>query len=152
PPSVASNALIQIAGRLTSLESDSAIRWVSDEAEDRPTEKDPTYRISWNGKEWILERIPGGEKAISLGSVPEAADVKKHLPTGAKVIVQLPPTTELAAGLSFGSAGNRRIELMKTPAGATYVLHGRLNKGTAQYAWTLRDASAAQSSGALDRM
>jgi hypothetical protein len=143
PQPVPADFVFQAAARIGALKADVSIRWVEDETEDYPSDQQPTYRMRWNDKEWILERVPGDATEIRLGTAPAAADVKKQIPKGAKLVVQLPPTTELSQGLPLGKGDAQRVVLMKTPAGATYALHGRINNGKAEYAWTLRDASAA---------
>ena len=152
PPPVPARVVFQAAARIGPLASDPSIHWIDDESADHPSPTDPTYRVHWNGAGWFLEKVPGDGSETNLGSEPGAADIKKYLPAGARLILQLPPTAELSQELPFGKADNQRVALMKTPAGATYSLHGRMHEGQVEYAWVLRDSSAAQMSGALSRM
>lgn len=121
----------------------SAVTTISDPAEEAYTDV-----LSWNGTVWSLRHTDGPapvthsffsfEKKktgpVSLGSQLSAAALKAHLAPNAKLWVDLPPSSELAAKLQLGDA-NSEAQPATTLADASYVLAGTLVKGDPGYTW-----------------
>jgi len=134
-------ALLATAREIGKLRADSSIVWLPD-----ATAGNPTCVMSWTGTTWILEQNPATGHPADLGAAPSAEAIRKLLPAGAKFLLLLPPSTEFAAALPFGSGQYSAIETrgkgkQNTPAGAHYWFHGRLNGDNIEYAWVLPDST-----------
>ncbi|MGP8247582.1 MAG: caspase family protein [Bryobacteraceae bacterium] len=119
------------------LRGDPAIEWLDD-----PTAGAPTHVVSWNGSAWILETNPATKPSI-LGAEPTAADLKRLLPAQARLLVRLPPTTNLLTAIPLGDPDHSAVETTSTPAGAQYWLWGRISASGPVYAWLLLDSGEA---------
>jgi len=98
-----------------------------------PAEEPWTHILSWDGTNWTLQQA-GVPAPISLGAPLTAQALKQHLPAGAKLWANLPPSRELAAKLA---PDDRNSAVQATPdlAGAHYALAGVLTADGPAYAW-----------------
>ncbi len=103
-----------------------------------PAEEPWTYVLSWNGTSWTLE--PAGRAGpVNLGARLTAGDLKQHLPAGARLWVNLPPSRELAAALDEADC-HGAVESAADLAGAHYALGGTLTADGPAYAWVNKSA------------
>jgi hypothetical protein len=127
PPSAPAETIRQAAERFAALRDDPSIHWVDD-----PAKENPTATVWWNGSAWVLDA--GGQSAT-------VTDFKPALPRGARVLLVMPPTAELAAAVQVGEGtrypGVARVDAAK----ADYRLYGRLTPAGVQYAWVKADAA-----------
>jgi hypothetical protein len=106
-----------------------------------PAEQQWTHVLSWDGKNWTLQQA-GSSSAVSLGA-PLAADaLKQHLPTGAKLWVNLPPSRELAQKLA-PTGSDSAVQSADNLATAHYALTGVLTEDGPAYAWYHKSELAA---------
>ena len=56
-----------------------------------PAEEPWTHVLSWDGAHWTLQQV-GAASPVSLGAPLTAGALKQHLPAGAKLWVNLPPS------------------------------------------------------------
>ena len=127
--------IIQTSREVGKLRNDSALQWLPD-----PTMGTPTHVMSWNGKSWILEENPATGPPVDLGNAPTAESVKQRLTPGARFLLLLPPSAEIAKNIEF-SENTNAVQMLTSPAVAHYWLHGRLNQDHVEYAWLLPDAT-----------
>ena len=111
-----------------------------------PAEEAYTDVLSWDGSSWSLRHVDAagpshpflssGRKngPAGLGAQVTAAALKAHLAADAKLWVDLPVSSELAASLKLGDA-NSEAQASSSVADASYVLAGSLVKGDASYTW-----------------
>jgi hypothetical protein len=125
------------AAEFGKLRGDPAIDWLED-----PTAGVPTHVVSWNGTAWILETNPA-TKPATLGAEPAAADVKRLLPPQARLLVRLPPATNLLPAIPLGDPDHSAVETTTAPAGAQYWFWGKISAGGPVYAWLLPDSTEA---------
>jgi len=98
-----------------------------------PAEQPWTYVLSWNGTNWVVQHT-GDAKGVEIGATLTAAALKKQVPAGAKVWVNLPPPQELAAKLNLHDA-NSMVQGVADVAQAEYVLAGSINVNGPAWAW-----------------
>ena len=108
-----------------------------------PAEEPWTHILSWDGTEWTLQQ--GGKgAALGLGARLTASVLKPHLPAGARLWVNLPPSRELAAALAPGDPDSA-VQRAAGLADAHYALTGVLTASGPAYAWFSKGALAAGS-------
>jgi len=105
-----------------------------------PAEQQWTHVLSWDGKNWTLQQA-GLSSAVSLGAPLTADAIKKNLPAGAKLWVNLPPSQQLAAKLAPDS--NSAVQAADNMAAAHYALTGVLTDNGPAYAWYHKSELAA---------
>jgi hypothetical protein len=113
---------------------------VSDPAEDLWT-----HILSWDGTQWTLQQS-GKAASLGLGARLTAGALKSHLPAGARLWVNLPPSRELAATLLRGDPDSA-VQSAAGLADAHYALTGVLTANGPAYAWFNKGALAAGSPG-----
>jgi hypothetical protein len=106
-----------------------------------PAEEPWTHVLSWDGTEWTLQQS-GSASPLNLGARLTASALKQHLPTGAKLWANLPPSRELAETLVPGDR-NSAVQGSADLAGAHYALTGVLTATGPAYAWFNKSALAA---------
>jgi hypothetical protein len=106
-----------------------------------PAEEPWTHILSWDGANWTLQQA-GVPAPISLGAPLTAQALKQHLPAGAKLWVNLPPSRELAAKLAPDDR-NSAVQTAPDLAGAHYALAGVLTADGPAYAWFHKSELAA---------
>jgi hypothetical protein len=143
PKAAPAAAVERAAAEFGKLRGDPAIEWLDD-----PSAGAPTHVVSWNGSAWMLETNPATKPAI-LGAEPTAADVKRLLPAQARLLVRLPPTTNLLTAIQLGDPEHSAVETTATPGGAQYWLWGRISASGPVYAWLLADSIDSHASGSL---
>jgi hypothetical protein len=99
---------------------------------DDPAEQPWTHVLSWDGSQWILLKA-GDTSPVSLGATLTADALKQHLPAGAKLWANLPPSHEMAAELAPGA--DSAVRMADKMATAHYVLAGVLTSKGPAYAW-----------------
>jgi hypothetical protein len=110
------------------------VTWVTD-----PVMQAPTHQISWDGREWVLSQAGSAQKT-RLGAKPSAQAVASRFNgAGVKLLVDLPPSTEMAAKWKIGGPTSI-LEAATSPGAAPYVLVGTVNGSRLQYAWLRRTA------------
>ncbi len=132
PPALPFAAIQAAAAEFAALKSGLGARWIEDE-----TVAAATSIIRWNGSSWELAPNRVDAKAIDLGAAPRAADVARQLNADTRLLVVLPPPSELVDALPFGSSGKGRIRELKSPANAHYWLRGRITDSAPEYAWIM---------------
>jgi hypothetical protein len=106
-----------------------------------PAEEQWTHVLSWDGTHWTLQQA-GTSTPVSLGAPLTADAIKQHLPAGAKLWVNLPPSQELAAKLKpFGS--DSAVQPADNLTAAHYALTGVLTATGPAYAWYHKSELAA---------
>ena len=106
-----------------------------------PAEAPWTHILCWDGTNWTLQQA-GAATSISLGAPLTAQALKQHLPAGAKLWVNLPPSRELAAKLAPDDR-NSAVQAAPDLAGAHYALAGVLTPDGPAYAWFHKSELAA---------
>jgi hypothetical protein len=106
-----------------------------------PAEEPWTHILCWDGTNWTLQQA-GAASPISLGAPLTAQALKQHLPAGAKLWVNLPPSLELAAKLAPDDR-NSAVQAAPDLAGAHYALAGVLTADGPAYAWFHKSELAA---------
>ncbi len=111
-----------------------------------PAEQQWSQVLSWDGTNWTLQQA-GSISTVNLGGPLTADAIKKNLPAGAKLWVNLPPSKELAATLKPGagdSAGQANaVQAASSMSVAHYALTGVLTSGGPAYAWYHKSELAA---------
>jgi hypothetical protein len=125
----------QIAGAAAQIQA-AGIDSVTD-----PAEQPWTHILSWDGTNWTLQAA-GAAAPVSLGATLTADALKSHLPTGAKLWANLPPSRELAAKLAPADASSA-VQPAKDLTGAQYALTGVLTPNGPAYAWFHKSELAA---------
>lgn len=92
-----------------------------------------TDLLSWNGTGWILQRA-GSSTSTLLGRELTAALLRRRVPSGAQVWVNLPPPRELAALLDLHRSTSL-VQSVDDPADADYLLTGSLTGDGPSWAW-----------------
>jgi caspase domain-containing protein len=98
-----------------------------------PAEQPWTHILLWNSDNWILQRA-GDTDAVELGWKLTASALKQHVPPGAKVWVNLPPSQELGGKLKLHEDASM-VQGVGDAAGADYVLAGSLTSNGPAWAW-----------------
>jgi Caspase domain len=106
-----------------------------------PAEQPWTHVLSWDGSNWTLQQA-GTAAPITLGASLTADAIKKNLPAGAKLWVNLPPPQELAANLK-PAASDSAVQLAGNLSVAHYALTGVLTTDGPAYAWYHKSELAA---------
>ncbi|MGO8759791.1 MAG: caspase family protein [Terracidiphilus sp.] len=105
-----------------------------------PAEEQWTHVLSWDGARWTLQQA-GSATPVSLGDRLTADAIRQHLPAGAKLWVNLPPSRELAAKIKPDSES--AVQPADNLAAAQYALTGILTAGGPAYAWYHKSELAA---------
>jgi hypothetical protein len=100
-----------------------------------------THILSWDGTNWTLQQA-GAPAAAPIGATLTAAALKKKIPTGAKLWVNLPPSRELVAQL-LPPDPNSAVQTVATLASAEYALTGVLTPSGPAWAWYHKNELAA---------
>jgi len=98
------------------------------------TEIAPQYLIQYYSGQWMISQA-GNPKIKRLSELNEKS-LKKEIPKGSSVCLQLPPTKELSDSLikKIGKGSdNSAVEFTADPLTANYILIGR-NNGRLEYA------------------
>ncbi len=98
-----------------------------------PAEEPWTHMLSWDGANWMLLQA-GAASPVSLGAPLDAGVLRRHLPPGAKLWANLPPSRELAAKLVPGDPSSA-VQPAADFAEAQYALTGVLTTHGPAYAW-----------------
>ena len=106
-----------------------------------PAEEQWTHILCWDGANWTLQQA-GAPTAIILGAHLTADALKQHLPAGARLWVNLPPSRELAAKLALNAPASA-VQIAPDLAGAQYALTGVLAADGPGYAWFHKSELAA---------
>jgi hypothetical protein len=106
-----------------------------------PAEEPWTHVLSWDGKNWTLQQT-GNASPVLLGAQLTASALQQHLPSGAKLWVNVPPSRELAEKLVPGDQ-NSAVQTASDLALAHYVLAGVLTANGPAYAWFHKSELAA---------
>jgi Caspase domain len=106
-----------------------------------PAEQQWTHVLSWDGTNWTLQQA-GSNTPVSLGAQLTADAIKKNLPAGAKLWVNLPPSQELAARLK-PAGSDSAVQVAGTLVVAHYALTGVLTPDGPAYAWYHKSELAA---------
>jgi hypothetical protein len=135
PATLASADLDDFAAEMSSLRTSSRVKWIDD-----PSTVAPTHVVSWNGTEWVLQSVGGASQ--SLGTHPTSSQVLDRIggnATSARLFVNFPPSKELAAQVKLSQDSTAAVELLRRPQLANYLLTGRLQGASLEYAWILKD-------------
>lgn len=106
-----------------------------------PAEQPWTHVVSWDGTNWTLQQA-GAATSIPLGAQLTADAIKKNLPAGAKLWVNLPPSQELAAKLKPNGADSG-VQIAGNMSLAHYALTGVVTGDGPAYAWYHKSELAA---------
>ncbi len=106
-----------------------------------PAEEQWTHVINWDGTNWTLQKA-GDSNPVSLGAPLTADAIRKNLPAGAKLWVNLPPPSELAAKLKPSDSGSA-VQPADNLAAAQYALTGVVTANGPAYAWYHKSELAA---------
>jgi hypothetical protein len=106
-----------------------------------PAEQQWTHVLSWDGTNWTLQQA-GSAAQVTLGAPLTADAIKKNLPAGAKLWVNLPPSQELAAKLK-PTGSDSAVQLAGKMSLAHYALTGVLTADGPAYAWYHKSELAA---------
>jgi hypothetical protein len=98
-----------------------------------PAEESWTHILCWDGANWTLQE-PGAASLVSLGAPLRAKAIRQHLPAGARLWANLPPSKELVAKLIVDE-GNNNVQTTTGLANAHYALTGVLTPNGPAYAW-----------------
>jgi hypothetical protein len=106
-----------------------------------PAEQQWTHVLSWDGTNWTLQQA-GSATSTNLGAPLTADAIKKNLPAGAKLWVNLPPSQELAAKVKPVGADSA-VQVASNMTAAHYALTGVLTANGPAYAWYHKSELAA---------
>ena len=106
-----------------------------------PAEEQWTHVINWDGTNWTLQKA-GDSATVNLGASLTADAIRKNLPAGAKLWVNLPPSTELSAKLKPAES-NSAVQSANNLGAANYALTGVVTATGAAYAWYHKSELAA---------
>ena len=106
-----------------------------------PAEQQWTHVLSWDGTNWTLQQA-GSATPINLGAPLTADAIKKNLPAGARLWVNLPPSQALAAKLKPAGADSA-VQAASNMSVAHYALTGVLTANGPAYAWYHKSELAA---------
>lgn len=98
-----------------------------------PAEQPWTHILLWNSNSWILQKA-GTTDGDELGWTLTAAVLKKHVPPGAKVWVNLPPSQQLGGKLALHDKDSM-VQGVGDVTTADYVLTGTLTSDGPAWAW-----------------
>jgi len=106
-----------------------------------PAEEQWTHVISWDGTNWTLQKA-GDSATVNLGATLTAGAIRKNLSAGAKLWVNLPPSSELAAKLKPADS-NSAVQFANNLGAANYALTGVVTATGPAYAWYHKSELAA---------
>ncbi len=106
-----------------------------------PAEEQWTHVLNWDGSNWMLQQA-GAVSPVNIGSPLTADGIKQHLPAGAKLWVNLPPSHDLAAKLAPAGTDSA-VQPADTLANAHYALTGVVTADGPAYAWYHKSELAA---------
>lgn len=132
PANLSEEAILAVAAQIEA----AGVALVSD-----PAEEPWTHILCWDGTSWTLQQA-GAASSIDLGPTLTANTLKQHLPAGAKLWVNLPPSRELSAKLIPDEVGSA-VQAAPDLVGAHYALAGVLNANGPAYAWFHKSELAA---------
>jgi hypothetical protein len=98
-----------------------------------PAEQPWTHILLWNSDDWILQKA-GETDGTELGWTLTASVLKQHVPPGAKVWVNLPPSQELGGKLNLHEKDSM-VQGVGNVTAADYVLAGTLTADGPAWAW-----------------
>lgn len=101
-----------------------------------PVVEAPTHMLTWDGKQWILERA-GSAETDQLGAELKAAAVTGKVPSGAHLWINLPPSKELMAQLKLNDPQSA-VQTVSDKASAVYMLAGTWSDSGVSYSWMKR--------------
>ncbi len=113
------------------------VSWIDDPTDPLVANLTQAY---WNGSQWLMAEAggPGQMLGTSLGGKLTPTSFGRGTKGKPQFFLSLPPTTELANALDFGSSSmSRAIEVTSIRADADYLLVGRVRDGNLEYAWVL---------------
>lgn len=130
--------LFRISREIAALKNSNRILWVGD-----PTERGPTHIMSWYQSSWRIVTRDG--KVIELGKQPRAGAILEKImrswAVGSKkprFFLHLPLSSELEKIIvSEIKHYNDSIEILTSGQDGHYILVGRLNGESIEYAWVL---------------
>ena len=128
--------LIHIALKIKETCNINGIVWITD-----PTEINPSFTITWNNSEWILNTPT--QIQINLGKTPNLSELNRqlHLNHSNKkqsLFLQLPLSSEFSSFIKNEMVEyNTLIKILSSPVESHYILGGRLNEKKIEYAWIL---------------
>lgn len=97
-----------------------------------------THILLWNSDDWILLRA-GQTKGKELGWTLTAKALQQHLPPGAKVWINLPPSQELGGKIKLHEERNG-VHAVADFTTADYLLVSALTPNGPTWAWYLKSA------------
>ena len=106
-----------------------------------PAEQQWTHVINWDGSHWTLQQA-GASTSVNLGATLSAQAIKQSLPAGAKLWVNLPASTELAAKLT-PAGSDSAVQHADSLTNAMYALTGVVTANGPAYAWYHKSELAA---------
>lgn len=124
PANLSQDEVLTAAAQITS----AGVVTVSD-----PAEEPWTHILSWDGTNWTLQQA-GTASPISLGAPLGSSALKQHLPAGARLWANLPPSRELAAKLLPDDSGSA-VQPASDFVDAQYALTGVWTPRGPAYAW-----------------
>ncbi len=136
--------LAAVATELARLRGAERIEWVED-----PVSMDesgaPLYTVQPGAAGWEL--LPPAGAPIPLGATIRASEVAAAIHRQSnepvRLLVLLPPSTELRQSLHASKAGAQSaVQQVTDKAGAQYLLVGRVGAEGPEYAWVLPNATA----------
>ena len=98
-----------------------------------PAEEPWTHILLWNSNSWILQRA-GTTDGDELGWTLTASALKQHVPAGAKVWVNLPPSQQLGGKLDLNEKDSM-VQGVSSATAADYLLTGTLTADGPAWAW-----------------
>jgi hypothetical protein len=128
--------------RMAPLHESQALTWLDD-----PSVVAPTHIMSWDGSQWKLDATDPKGATTVLGPDPSTEQVLKALPAKPRpsLFLLLPPATEVVEKIQLGEGTpNNAVSVQRTPAGAHYLLVGRAEGETVEYAWIRPNMTEAQ--------
>jgi len=106
-----------------------------------PAEDPWTHILCWDGANWTLQQA-GTPRDTALGGHLTGDALKQHLPAGAKLWVNLPPSRELATKLALCNRTSA-VQVASGLADAHYALTGVLSANGPAYGWFHKSELAA---------
>lgn len=153
PKALPAARLAQLADELAKLRQSDRIEWIAD-----PVINSPSHFLEWgesgfvlrskigkkkmDGSEESSKSEPLGAQLTAVGVIAKLGSSEKEKP---KLFAYLPPSTELESELKLGPGTDNSAVERVSLSDAQYMLVGRLDGNSIEYAWvqpgTVRDAS-----------
>jgi hypothetical protein len=140
-PGLSREKILRAAQNASQFARSGNLQWIDD-----PT--DPAVanltQVYWNGAQWALANAAAPSQMLgsSLDGKLTLASFGHESKGKSQLFLSVPPTTELAKALDFGSnATGRAIEVTSSREDADYLLVGRVRNGNLEYAWVLPNAT-----------